>query len=568
MDMVNEIPLYRALGPNEIRLLVLLPGTKEAPIHCHLDHTLIHPIFSQPWRLQWQDPEMRFQALSYMWGPVEPKLAISIQEQEVPVRPNLWAALQAIRDEETPTRLWVDAICINQQDIPERNNQVAMMGKIYETAYDVLVWLGEATDDSDMLFDYLPTIPPARQKSVSGSMEIINIAFRALCSRPYWRRVWIIQEVFTASHILVLCGSRRVSWEALFKWLPESHVYHPLARSNASYFAHVSLSPPGFIIAGYRGYHPPHHTLPDLLQLCRLCRSESEDMRDRIYGLLGAALDNYGISPDYSKSTLYLYVTTAEACLNRGMNNMSLVKSLQSLLDDPFWDAVSGSFHGTSILDEEQLFQDNSSKRVVTMPMVTIAKVELMGPVMCESDLSTGHSFQWSESHREERLEDSSELTAEVQYQSIPTEFQLQHSKALHRAQELGGTYVSASQAGSKLGGKTTPFECIESPKNLGRSTGTFRFFKSNDGQLGIAPCGVAVGDIICCDNNQSQGFPLVVLRPKKTQGGGADGSAMFYLVGMVIVCEQKFPPCFEHPDMPLIFYWQMDVRTFLLLLR
>ncbi|KAH9221926.1 heterokaryon incompatibility, partial [Leptodontidium sp. 2 PMI_412] len=129
-------------------------------------------------------------------GPIKPEQVIHIDEQEVSIRPNLCAALHAIRDRRNVTIIWVDALCINQEDIPERSEQVRWMGDIYRTAYRVLVWLGDAGDDSDMLFDY-------QSQRFAGPIDgnrkaRLKTAFEALCSRPYWRRVWIIQEVLIA----------------------------------------------------------------------------------------------------------------------------------------------------------------------------------------------------------------------------------------------------------------------------------------------------------------------------------------------------------------------------------
>jgi hypothetical protein len=95
------------------------------------------------------------ECLSYVWGPPLNPQSISMNRKTIHIRQNLRAALEAIRDEVKLRTLWIDALCINQKDVHERNKQVASMGKIFHYATKVLVWLGEAADDSDLLFDHI-----------------------------------------------------------------------------------------------------------------------------------------------------------------------------------------------------------------------------------------------------------------------------------------------------------------------------------------------------------------------------------------------------------------------------
>ncbi|KAF2703516.1 hypothetical protein K504DRAFT_495621 [Pleomassaria siparia CBS 279.74] len=117
---------------SQIRLLIVHPGEWEDDISCDfkivsLDH---HPTYA---------------ALSYAWGREEPDSLAKIGACLVPIRPSLFAALRRLRahaagKDET---IWVDALCINQASIDERNSQVAMMGQIYSLCTSVSVWLGE-----------------------------------------------------------------------------------------------------------------------------------------------------------------------------------------------------------------------------------------------------------------------------------------------------------------------------------------------------------------------------------------------------------------------------------------
>ena len=99
-----------------------------------------------------------FVALSYCWGSNETPATISCDGKELEVTPNCDAALRRMRMKgrrACVTPIWVDAICIDQSNVEERNQQVTMMGDIYSTAREVRVWLGEGTPMSDHALGYM-----------------------------------------------------------------------------------------------------------------------------------------------------------------------------------------------------------------------------------------------------------------------------------------------------------------------------------------------------------------------------------------------------------------------------
>lgn len=128
----------QAKGKQELRLVTLLPSPcKDAPIECTLS---IGNLDNQ---------NLRYEALSYEWGDTNgPRYDILLDGQSFTVRRNLWHALRCLRTEFSGRTLWIDAICINQEDVSERNHQVGMMGHIYSFATSVRVWLGEMSDNS------------------------------------------------------------------------------------------------------------------------------------------------------------------------------------------------------------------------------------------------------------------------------------------------------------------------------------------------------------------------------------------------------------------------------------
>jgi hypothetical protein len=90
-----------------------------------------------------------YSAISYQWGPVDPSLAITVDGCTIRVTQNCYDALLRLRKPKNSRPLWIDAICINQLDIIEKSSQVGMMTDVYLEADEVIVWLGESTEETD-----------------------------------------------------------------------------------------------------------------------------------------------------------------------------------------------------------------------------------------------------------------------------------------------------------------------------------------------------------------------------------------------------------------------------------
>lgn len=115
--------------PHTIRLLTVHLGKSDL-ISCTLNNVYL-------------DAEHRFKALSYMWGTEPPNRLILIGGKSFKIRPNLFDFLLRFRRScQEPTCIWIDAICVNQNDIPKRTSQVRLMSTIYSQAELVIAWLG------------------------------------------------------------------------------------------------------------------------------------------------------------------------------------------------------------------------------------------------------------------------------------------------------------------------------------------------------------------------------------------------------------------------------------------
>jgi len=172
--------------PDSIRLLRLMPNrNNEAIIRCELFQ----------YALQESDKATYpYEALSYVWGGSDKPQSIFIGNQYLAVTVNLHAALLRLRDHDIARIIWVDAVCINQEDDKEKTHQVQSMAQIYGKASRVIVWLGERADDSDVA---LEVIRAAGKKSTNASnREKIQQTVLPLLQRPWFRRIWVRQRTF------------------------------------------------------------------------------------------------------------------------------------------------------------------------------------------------------------------------------------------------------------------------------------------------------------------------------------------------------------------------------------
>lgn len=96
-----------------------------------------------------------FDALSYVWGSNTSRRKILCNGIDTAITQNLHSALKQLRLVEHPRMIWIDQLCINQDDIQERNSQVLLMCRIYRRAQGVVIWLGEEANDSDRAMDLL-----------------------------------------------------------------------------------------------------------------------------------------------------------------------------------------------------------------------------------------------------------------------------------------------------------------------------------------------------------------------------------------------------------------------------
>lgn len=227
---------YKRLSdtPKAIRLIVLLFSvSKHAVIKCILCNESL-------------TNNSQYEALSYTWGDSAQTRDISVNGSSFVVTENLFVVFQHIRFRSSPRVLWIDAICINQNDVTEKNSQLQQMRDIYKQAFEVLIWLGpesntaaEAIDFITFLPSYIiglnPTesfpydTPQKRSHMIDKMREVLlsdmyhekGLAVSKFFERPWWERVWVSQEFAMASKAKFLCGSLVIKESVLeqFHWV-------------------------------------------------------------------------------------------------------------------------------------------------------------------------------------------------------------------------------------------------------------------------------------------------------------------------------------------------------------
>ncbi|CAO1598201.1 hypothetical protein XANCAGTX0491_001970 [Xanthoria calcicola] len=218
---------YKPLQASQIRLLTITSISSDG-ITCDLEQS------------EFDDCPI-YDALSYAWGEQDSnRPTLHCNGRFISISPHLHSALErfyrAWENDDTSDRLpcpriWVDAVCINQNDHVEKGHQVAKMAQIYACARRVIVWLGEHENASEIAIQFLQgyaiAFPDDRDESemrysVKDRLQLLKdqnkqtwSALIDLFDRPYFKRRWILQELASGKSVCLFCGGGSVTWSAL-----------------------------------------------------------------------------------------------------------------------------------------------------------------------------------------------------------------------------------------------------------------------------------------------------------------------------------------------------------------
>lgn len=244
--------LYKPLVyPCEIRLLEIKPGTNDEKLQGSLHHCLIEfdsdesvtegenlvPDTRRPalnyrpmYALSMGDltTPVTYTALSYAWGPQIFEGSIECDGHKKAITKSLQTALWNFRRRDRPVVMWIDQICINQEDAEEKAQQIPLMGSIYQHAWNTAIWLGEANPGSDsaiqLLEDVNFSLQYIQRKVNPDEFEQFDLptpesekwqSLWDLLSQPWFMRLWIIQEVLLSRNAWAICGQSLISFDML-----------------------------------------------------------------------------------------------------------------------------------------------------------------------------------------------------------------------------------------------------------------------------------------------------------------------------------------------------------------
>jgi hypothetical protein len=393
--------VYRSLTPHKkrIRLIHVLPERHRPSIEQNLTQ--------QPEGLNPSHPSIAnnlicctishaslgnvppFTALSYSWGDQTQRCEILLNGATISITKNLEAALRHLRLQDKPLTLWIDALCIDQSDDVEKSEQIEQMRQIYSEALSVTTWLGPAADNSELAMRWIqrygglaselgigsrPELQLRRllekadlygtgsfegkiqtfiedlkiQLSQDSAEQLMCVAaLEQLLKRPYWSRVWVVQELASASDTRFVCGTEEVTEDALhhsLRLLRNFRRYHTLkvsrdtsaSQSQRSSIISIDTQHPITLLKFRRATGP----FPLIYLMRSLRKFGATDPRDKVFALLGIAgdADALGLRPDYRKSCEEVYTELALTFIRNGYHDpLSLSDSSRDITDLPSW---------------------------------------------------------------------------------------------------------------------------------------------------------------------------------------------------------------------------------------
>jgi hypothetical protein len=488
---------YMPLEEDCIRIVYLHPRRAKRRAE-EIECTLAHVAFGD---------RPKYKALSYAWENGTTKRTIRLNGINFEVGDNLAAALVNIRGLESagemPQAIWIDAICINQSDNAEKDRQVPLMTKIYARADMVLVWLGiygtfehHCSLETSIRSKKTPKHSPANSTRLpTADHEIYRITM--LCSRGYWKRLWIIQEIGKArlGGLLIHYDSTTIEWDRFIEIL----------KSKISPLTRIPLK----LDDQRKGRFAGGHSLSNLLRTYpgALCK----DPRDKIYGLIGLAADirNDRFPIGYSKPLFEVFTDTI-FFLNNDENRSQQFDILDMSR------LVGRTLGGSMGLQPNQPARDfsagdislDSRTRSLRVPGWLAGRVKAIGPLHSDVVARTKKSDEWtsliwsgiSDSQLRPTVLEQSELFLEVLQRfddvSQRTIFSFDYTITW---EELKQYSIEAFEYhhGSNVG-RATP----QSPDSYRNGSRLFllqpRPADVAPSWMGLAPLGTQVGDFIC----------------------------------------------------------------------
>lgn len=302
--------------------------------------------------------EVQYDAISYKWASWRHRAAIECDGSRIVVTKDVENMLRRLRRPAAFRRLWIDSICINQDDETEKSQQIARMTDIYRNAFSTFIWLGEEDKTTSSAFSLLNTLKEVNllcearfEPGYTGSKSLTFDQLRkfglpeendprwlpliSLLYQPWFTRTWVLQEVTLATSPWMQCGSY------CFSWNDKARILTDLKNGNVD--GHYDISLDLALQIGKFGVTYQSSSGATLLQLlCLAHATRAKESNDQIFAILGLASDRDSIRPlvNYSASANENYKAIALHYLSAGcleILNFANDPSLRELQRLPSW---------------------------------------------------------------------------------------------------------------------------------------------------------------------------------------------------------------------------------------
>ncbi|OAG08698.1 HET-domain-containing protein [Paraphaeosphaeria sporulosa] len=370
-----------------------------------------------------------YKALSYTWGTEDKTSFLELSGAQLNITPSLYTALLHIASWQEVLHLWVDQVCIDQSNGDEKGDQVLLMADVYSKAQQTLVWLGPAADRSDELMDlwlYVgrraeamgfdgyftkekkhillavldnhpvddPLSEPYRQLVDETRLRFEDLmqAMADFDERPWFHRLWVVQEVSLCPDTVFVCGTKMVPVDFVrhASNVFTSALKHSRNSNRDQSFHNLLLQAQAHRIMPLLSTRRRRQNFAKgcgegdgLFHLLRKLFVESEtnatQNRDRIYGLLGLAVDakQLDIKPDYISSEAGpIFTNAAREMIKKGriellsFSQFPKEHGLEGLATwAPDWRPnLASSFYTIFEFAEDHLFSASGSTSISLLP--------------------------------------------------------------------------------------------------------------------------------------------------------------------------------------------------------
>lgn len=262
-------------------------------------------------------------ALSHVWGENRPTCKVLLDEKAFWVRPQLWSFLNYAQKNLSDRDIWIDAMCINQDEAMEKNRQIPLMGRIFSQATKVIGWLC-GTNDSMSAIDRVHFDAMISRQSLATTEEdgagtrilaradVMASALMRLIEHEYWSRLWVVQELSLARKFEIHWESHIIQWAALKSLMScvfgSGSLHNNLARVLSSQLASRQWRMDELPFFGFLKPASTAHGPNCLIDLMLQFEKQScSVVHDRAFALLALANDVGDFQADYTASPLSVF---------------------------------------------------------------------------------------------------------------------------------------------------------------------------------------------------------------------------------------------------------------------